>query len=192
MVQRVATVAFEGIEVRPVDVQVQVAPGMPAFAIVGLPDKAVSEARERVRSALIASGLALPARRITINLAPADLPKEGSHYDRLIGSREVAERVALARERQAARYAAIGLPHIRTNAAVSGAILEDVARPDGSGLTLLREAADAMRLSARGYHRVLRVARTLADLDGADKVGRMHLAEALSYRALSDEIRRAA
>jgi magnesium chelatase family protein len=81
MVQRVATVAFEGIEVRPVDVQVQVAPGMPAFAIVGLPDKAVSEARERVRSALIASGLALPARRITINLAPADLPKEGSHYD---------------------------------------------------------------------------------------------------------------
>ena len=81
MVQRVSTVAFEGIEVRPVDVQVQVAPGMPAFAIVGLPDKAVSEARERVRSALIASGLALPARRITINLAPADMPKEGSHYD---------------------------------------------------------------------------------------------------------------
>jgi magnesium chelatase family protein len=81
MVQRVTTVAFEGIEVRPVDVQVQVAPGMPAFAIVGLPDKAVSEARERVRSALIASGLALPARRITVNLAPADLPKEGSHYD---------------------------------------------------------------------------------------------------------------
>jgi hypothetical protein len=81
MVQRVTTVAFEGIEVRPVDVRVQVAPGMPAFAIVGLPDKAVSEARERVRSALIASGQALPARRITVNLAPADLPKEGSHYD---------------------------------------------------------------------------------------------------------------
>ncbi len=81
MVQRVSTVAFEGIEARGVDVQVQVAPGLPAFAIVGLPDKAVSEARERVRSALIASGLALPARRITVNLAPADLPKEGSHYD---------------------------------------------------------------------------------------------------------------
>src|SRR5260221_12761996 len=80
MVQRVSTVAFEGIEARSVDVQVQVAPGLPAFAIVGLPDKAVSEARERVRSALIASGLALPARRITVNLAPADLPKEGSHY----------------------------------------------------------------------------------------------------------------
>jgi magnesium chelatase family protein len=512
MVQRVSTVAFEGIEVRPVDVQVQVAPGMPAFTIVGLPDKAVSEARERVRSAMIASGLALPARRITINLAPADLPKEGSHYDLPIalglmaaigaiphdavsgftvlgelgldgsvapvagvlpaaiganargeglmcpaacgpeaawaspeieiiaapsliqlanhfkgtqvlsrpvpkilevesaaldladikgqesakralevaaagghnllmvgppgagksmlaarlpsilpplapaellevsmvasvageieggaltnrrpfraphhsasmpalvggglharpgeislahhgvlfldelpefqpqaldslrqpletgevliaranhrvtyparfmlvaamnpcrcghgtepgyacrrgpnarciadyqarisgplldridlhievpavtaadlilpppteGSREVAERVARARERQAARYAAIGLPNVHSNAAVAGAVLEDVARPDASGLALLREAADAMRLSARGYHRVLRVARTLADLDGADKVGRMHLAEALSYRALADEARRAA
>jgi magnesium chelatase family protein len=512
MVQRVSTVSFEGIEVRPVDVQVQVAPGMPAFTIVGLLDKAVSEARERVRSAMIASGLALPARRITVNLAPADLPKEGSHYDLPIalglmaaigaiphdalsgfavlgelgldgsiapvagilpaaiganargeglicpsacgpeaawaspeieiiaagslialanhfkgtqvisrpqprileatggaldladikgqesakralevaaagghnllmagppgadksmlasrlpsilpplapaeplevsmiasiageikdgaltnrrpfraphhsasmpalvgggvharpgeislshngvlfldelpefqaqvldalrqpletgevaiarvnrrvtyparfmlvaamnpcrcgratepgftcrrganvrcaadyqgrisgplldridlhievpavtaadlilpppteGSREVAERVAQARERQAARYAAIGLPHLRTNAVVSGAVLEDVAQPDASGMSLLREAADAMRLSARGYHRVLRVARTLADLDGADKVGRVHLAEALSYRALSDEIRRAA
>jgi magnesium chelatase family protein len=512
MVQRVSTMAFEGIEVRPVDVQVQVAPGMPAFNVVGLPDKAVSEARERVRAAMIASGLALPARRITINLAPADLPKEGSHYDLPIalglmaaigaiphdalsgfavlgelgldgsiapvagvlpaaiganargdglicpagcgpeaawaspeieiiaassliqlanhfkgtqvllrpqpkilevedaahdladikgqesakralevaaagghnllmvgppgagksmlaarlpsilpplapaellevsmiasvagqieggaltnrrpfraphhsasmpalvggglharpgevslahhgvlfldelpefqpqaldslrqpletgevaiaranhrvtyparfmlvaamnpcrcgradepgfacrrgansrcaadyqarisgplidridlhievpavtaadlilpppaeGSREVAERVAFARERQAARYAAIGLPHLRSNAAVSGAVLEDVARPDAGGLSLLREAADAMRLSARGYHRVLRVARTLADLDGAEKVARVHLAEALSYRALADEIRRAA
>ena len=81
MVQRVATVAFEGIEARAVDVQVQVAPGLPAFNVVGLPDKAVSEARERVRAALVASGLALPAWRITVNLAPADLPKEGSHYD---------------------------------------------------------------------------------------------------------------
>jgi magnesium chelatase family protein len=81
MVQRVATVAFEGIEARAVDVQVQVAPGLPAFNVVGLPDKAVSEARERVRAGLVASGLALPARRITVNLAPADLPKEGSHYD---------------------------------------------------------------------------------------------------------------
>jgi magnesium chelatase family protein len=71
-------------------------------------------------------------------------------------------------------------------------VLEDVAKPDTAGLTLLRDAADALRLSARGYHRVLRVARTLADLDGAEKVGRLHLAEALSYRALADEIRRAA
>jgi magnesium chelatase family protein len=512
MVQRVSTVAFEGIEARAVDVQVQVAPGLPAFTVVGLPDKAVSEARERVRAALVASGLALPSRRITINLAPADLPKEGSHYDLPIalglmaaigaiphdalsgftvlgelgldgsiaavagvlpaaiganargeglicparcgpeaawaspdieivaassliqlanhfkgtqvlarpvpkirevedglldladikgqesakralevaaagghnlimvgppgagksmlaarlpsilppltpaellevsmvasvageiaegaltnrrpfrsphhsasmaalvggglrakpgeislahngvlfldelpefqpqvldslrqpletgevaisranhrvtyparfmlvaamnpcrcgrasdpgfacrrapnircaadyqgrlsgplldridlhievpavtaadlilpppaeGSREVAIRVARARAMQAQRYAALGLPGVRTNAEANGAVLEDAARPDAIGLTLLRDAADAMRLSARGYHRVLRVARTLADLDGADKVGRVHLAEALSYRAMADEIRRAA
>jgi magnesium chelatase family protein len=511
MVQRVSTVAFEGVEARAVDVQVQVAAGMPAFHIVGLPDKAVSEARERVRSALIASGLALPARRITVNLAPADLPKEGSHYDLPIalglmaaigavppdaldgytvlgelgldgsiapvagvlpaaigangrgdglicparcgseaawaspemeiiagasliqlanhfkgtqvlsrpvpkvrevedkpldladikgqesakralevaaagghnllmvgppgagksmlaarlpsilpplapaellevsmvqsiageiaegaltnrrpfrsphhsasmaalvggglkarpgeaslahhgvlfldelpefqpqvldslrqpletgeiavaranhrvtyparfmlvsamnpcrcgrandpgfacrrgpvercaaeyqgrlsgplidridltievpavtaadlilpppaeGSREVAARVARAREVQTARYADLET-QARTNAAVPGAALEDVAKPDAAGLKLLREAADAMRLSARGYHRVLRVARTLADLDGAETVGRVHLAEAISYRTLIDEVRRAA
>lgn len=512
MVQHVSTVAFEGIEARAVDVQVQVAPGLPAFNIVGLPDKAVSEAKERVRAALIASGLALPARRITVNLAPADLPKEGSHYDLPIalglmaaigaiphdavsgftvlgelaldgsiaavagalpaaiganargeglicpaacgpeaawaspemeivaagsliqlanhfkgtqvlarpkpgirevtghaldladikgqesakraleiaaagghnllmvgppgagksmlaarlptmlptlspaellevsmiasvageiadgaltnrrpfraphhsasmpalvggglrarpgevslahngvlfldelpefeprvldalrqpletgevsiaranhrvtyparfmlvaamnpcrcgrasdpgfvcrrgpngrctaeyqarisgplldridltievpavtaadlilpppaeGSREIAERVARARALQAERYAALGLAGVRTNAMVSGPVLEEVARPEAAGLMLLREAADAMRLSARGYHRVLRVARTLADLDGAAKVSRSHLAEALSYRAFVDEMRRAA
>lgn len=81
MVTRVATVAFRGIEAVPVDVQVQIAPGMPAFVLVGLPDKAVKESGERVRAALVASGLGLPPKRITVNLAPADLPKEGSHYD---------------------------------------------------------------------------------------------------------------
>jgi magnesium chelatase family protein len=512
MVQRVTTVAFEGIEARAVDVQVQVAPGLPAFNVVGLPDKAVSEARERVRAALIASGLALPARRITVNLAPADLPKEGSHYDLPIalglmtaigaiphdavngftvlgelgldgsiapvagvlpaaigangrgeglicpaacgpeaawaspdmeiiaassliqlanhfkgtqvlsrphpkvraiegvpldlkdikgqesakralevaaagghnllmvgppgagksmlasrlpsilpplspaellevsmiasvageiaegaltnkrpfraphhsasmaalvggglrarpgeislshhgvlfldefpefqasvldslrqpletgnvaiaranhrvtyparfmlvaamnpcrcgkandpgfachrgpnrrcaadyqarlsgplldridlhievaavtaadlilpppteGSQEVAARVARARKVQERRYEALGLAGVRTNAAAHGPALEEIARPDSAGLALLREAAGAMRLSARGYHRVLRVARTLADLDGAENVGRIHIAEALSYRALVDEARRAA
>jgi magnesium chelatase family protein len=512
MVQRVSTVAFEGIEARAVDVQVQVAPGLPAFHVVGLPDKAVSEARERVRAALNASGLALPARRIIVNLAPADLPKEGSHYDLPIalglmgaigaiphdavngftvlgelgldgsisavagvlpaaiganargeglicpaacgpeaawaspdmailaassliqlanhfkgtqvlsrpspkirevegravdlkdikgqesakralevaaagghnllmvgppgagksmlaarlssilpplspaellevsmiasvageiaegaltnarpfraphhsasmpalvggglrarpgevslahrgvlfldefpefqpqvldslrqpletgevavaranyrvtfparfmlvaamnpcrcgrandhgytcrrgpharctaeyqgrlsgplldridlhievpavtaadlilpapaeGSAEVAARVTRAREIQAARYGALGMPDVRINAGAQGPLLEQVAQPDRAGLTLLREAAEAMQLSARGYHRVLRVARTLADLDGVPKIGRIHLAEALSYRALADEAKRAA
>jgi len=512
MVQRVATVAFEGIEACAVDVQVQVAPGLPAFNIVGLPDKAVSEAKERVRAALIACGLALPARRITVNLAPADVPKEGSHYDLPIalglmaaigalpsdavtgytvlgelgldgsiaavagvlpaaiganargqglicpqpcgpeaawaspeidivaarsliqlanhfkgtqvltrpqpkireldgvpldladikgqesakralevaaagrhnllmvgppgagksmlaarlpsilppllpaellevsmiasvageieggaltnrrpfrsphhsasmpalvggglrarpgeislahngvlfldempefsaqvldslrqpletgevaiaranhritypacfmlvaamnpcrcgrandpgfacrrgpnarcaaeyqgrlsgplldridlhievpavtaadlilpppseGSREVAARVARARDIQLQRYGALGLDHVRTNAQAAGPVLEDVARADKAGLSLLRDAADAMQLSARGYHRVLRVARTLADLDGLEHVGRVHLAEALSYRTLADEVRKAA
>ncbi len=81
MYAQVSTVAFEGIEAKPVDVQVQITPGLPAFTIVGLPDKAVGESRERVRGALAAIGLALPPKRITVNLAPADLPKEGSHYD---------------------------------------------------------------------------------------------------------------
>jgi magnesium chelatase family protein len=75
------TVAFEGIEARMVEVQCAVAPGIPAFSIVGLPDKAVSEARERVRSALSSMAIALPSKRITINLSPADLPKIGSHFD---------------------------------------------------------------------------------------------------------------
>jgi magnesium chelatase family protein len=506
MVQHVATVAFEGVEARPVDVQVQVAPGLPAFNLVGLADKAVSEARDRVRAALIASGLALPAKRITINLAPADLPKEGSHYDLPIalglmaaigaipsdalagftvvgelgldgslapvagvlpaavaanglgnglicpkacgpeaawaspdmnilapasliqlanhlrgtqvlsrpepkmqtqhenaldladikgqesakraleiaaagghnlllvgpagagktmlaarlptilpplspaellevsmiasvagaieggaltarrpfrnphhsasmaamvggglrarpgevslahlgvlfldefpefqpqvldslrqpiesgevviaranhrityparfqlvaamnpcrcgraydpgfackrgpnlrcaadyqarlsgplldridlhievasvsaadlvlpppseGSREVAARVAAAREVQAERFRALGRNDLRTNAAASSNLLERIAAPDSAGLKLLHDAADAMRLSARGYHRVLKVARTIADLDGAETIGRPHLAEALAYRALND------
>lgn len=81
MVAHIRTVTFEGIEVTPVDVQVQIGPGLPAFTVVGLPDKAVAESRERVRAALGAIGLALPAKKIIVNLAPADLAKEGSHFD---------------------------------------------------------------------------------------------------------------
>ena len=81
MVARVQTVAFQGISAVPVDVQVMVAPGRIGVQIVGLPDKAVAESRERVQAALHASGLALPPKKVTVNLAPADLPKEGSHFD---------------------------------------------------------------------------------------------------------------
>ncbi|MEZ5648036.1 MAG: YifB family Mg chelatase-like AAA ATPase [Alphaproteobacteria bacterium] len=81
MVARVKTVAFQGIEVLDIDVEVQVAPGLAGFSVVGLPDKAVAESRERVRAAFSALGLALPARRIVVNLAPADVLKEGSHFD---------------------------------------------------------------------------------------------------------------
>ena len=80
-VTRVSTVAFEGIEAREVDVQVQITGGGNKMMIVGLPDKAVAESQERVKSALHAIGLALPPKRVVVNLAPADLPKEGSHYD---------------------------------------------------------------------------------------------------------------
>jgi predicted ATPase with chaperone activity len=78
---RIATFAFAGIQAVPVEVQVQLAPGLPAFLVVGLADKAVAESRERVRAALTGLGLALPAKRVLVNMAPADLAKEGSHYD---------------------------------------------------------------------------------------------------------------
>lgn len=95
---------------------------------------------------------------------------------------DVAARVLAARTIQARRFASLGKPDLRINAEADGALLEDIARPDSSGLSLLRDAADAMKLSARGYHRVLRVARTLADLDRQEQVARIHIAEALSYR----------
>jgi magnesium chelatase family protein len=124
----------------------------------------------------------LPAvRAADLTLPP---PKEGSA--------EIAARVLAARLRQRARYEGLGLPNLRTNAQADGAILEEIARPDAAGLRLLREAADAMALSARGYHRVLRVARTLADLDNAEMPCRLHIAEALSYRQRSGLMRQAA
>ncbi len=81
MVARINTIAFQGVDVQSIDVQVQISNGLPAFTIVGLPDKAVAESKERVRAALHALGIALPAKRLTVNLAPADVVKEGSHYD---------------------------------------------------------------------------------------------------------------
>ncbi|MDZ3830569.1 MAG: YifB family Mg chelatase-like AAA ATPase [Sphingopyxis sp.] len=101
MVAIVSTVAYLGLEARGVEVQCQLAAGVPAFAIVGLPDKAVAESRERVRAALSAIGLALPPKRITVNLSPADLPKEGSHYDlpialALLGAMGVVDRETLS------------------------------------------------------------------------------------------------
>ena len=81
MVAQVATVAFLGLEARAVEVQVPDRRRPAQFLVVGLPDKAVGESRERVHAALAAIGLSLPPRRITVNLSPADLPKEGSHYD---------------------------------------------------------------------------------------------------------------
>ena len=102
------------------------------------------------------------------------------------GSAEVAARVAAARAMGVSRYKALGLEGVSTNAACPGSLLEEVAKPDEDGLRLIREAADAMRLSARGFHRILKVARTLADLDGEARVRRIHLAEAISYRSAID------
>jgi magnesium chelatase family protein len=108
------------------------------------------------------------------------------------GSAEVRARVILARERQRTRFAALGAKGVRTNAECSGKLLEEVALPEEAGLALLRQASETLQLSARGFHRTLRVARTLADLDGVEKVARVHVAEALSYRGETLRQQRAA
>jgi magnesium chelatase family protein len=101
------------------------------------------------------------------------------------GSAEAARRVARARRIQKERYASMGLAHVRMNSQADGEVLEAVAMPDQAGLALLQDAAQAIGLTARGYHRVLRVARTLADLEGCDKVDRIQIAEAASYRQIT-------
>ena len=107
MVALVQTVAYLGLEVRRVEVQCQLASGLPAFQIVGLPDKAVGESRERVRAALAAMGLALPPKRITVNMSPADLPKEGSHFDLPIALALLAA-MGVTDGEQLADYVAVG------------------------------------------------------------------------------------
>ena len=102
------------------------------------------------------------------------------------GSAEVARRVAAARQIQRLRYARLPEDRrIRTNAEADGALLDEIAAPDAEGRRLLNDAADRLRLSARGYHRVLRVARSLADLEGSANLRRIHIAEALSYRRIA-------
>jgi magnesium chelatase family protein len=103
-----------------------------------------------------------------------DLPADGEV------SARVAARVAAARQRQATRFA--GVENVRVNADAEGALLEEIAAPDEEGRAFLARAAERFALSARGYHRVMRVARTIADLTGDDSVGRPHVAEALSFR----------
>src|SRR5438046_9905325 len=107
MVARVRPVAFSGVEVVDVEAQVTITPGLPAFAVVGLPDKTVAESRERVRSALAALGLSLPSRHITVNLAPADVLKEGSHFDLPIALALLAAMDVLP-EDELAGYTALG------------------------------------------------------------------------------------
>ncbi len=110
-IARIRTFAFAGIDAVPVEVQVQISAGLPAFLVVGLPDKAVGEARERVRAALAAMGLSLPPRRVLVNLAPADLAKEGSHFDLPIALGVLAAMDVLPRE-EIGGFAALGELHL--------------------------------------------------------------------------------
>jgi len=107
-------------------------------------------------------------------------------------SAEVAKRVAAACERQQDRFVWAGKPEISTNAKCSTTLIEKVAEPDSGGLQLLRDAAEKLKFSARAYHRILTVARTLADLDGSDTVGRLHLAKAISCRIAGERLSAAA
>ncbi|MDT7953539.1 MAG: YifB family Mg chelatase-like AAA ATPase [Acetobacteraceae bacterium] len=130
MIARILSFAFSGIEAVPVEVQVQISAGLPAFLVVGLPDKAVGEARERVRAALTAMGLALPPKRVLINLAPADLLKEGSHFDLPIALAVLAAMDVLPRE-ETSDYAALGeLSLDGSLTAVSGVLPAAMAASD--------------------------------------------------------------
>jgi magnesium chelatase family protein len=140
MTAHISTVAFLGIEARLVDVQVQMTGGAVAFTVVGLPDKAVAESRERVRGALSAIGLSLPPKRITVNLAPADLPKEGSHFDLPIALGMLAAMGVLPSD-VADRYCVLGeLGLDGSIAAVSGVLLAALKAGD-QGLGLICPAA---------------------------------------------------
>jgi magnesium chelatase family protein len=140
MVAHVATVAFLGLEARSVEVQVQIAAGLPKFLVVGLPDKAVAESRERVHAALAAIGLSLPPKRITVNLSPADLPKEGSHYDLPIALGLLAAMGAIDRETLAA-YLAVGELGLDGRIAPSPGVLLAAIHASANGLGLICPAA---------------------------------------------------
>jgi magnesium chelatase family protein len=136
MVAHVGTVAFLGLEARAVEVQVQVASGLPKFLVVGLPDKAAAEGRERVHAALAAIGLSLPPKRITVNLSPADLPKEGSHYDLPIALGLLAAMGAIDAETLAG-YVAIGELSLDGRIAPSPGVLLAALHASANGLGLI-------------------------------------------------------
>src|SRR6187399_1834373 len=140
MTATVATVAYLGLEARPVEVQVQLSAGLPRFTIVGWPDKAVAESRERVHAALAAIGLSLPPKRITVNLSPADLPKEGSHYDLPIALGLLAAMGAIDRETLAS-YLAVGELSLDGRIAPSPGVLLAALHASANGLGLICSVA---------------------------------------------------
>ena len=164
MVAIVSTAAYLGLEARNVEVQVQIAAGLPAFVIVGLPDKAVAESRERVRAALAALGLALPPKRITVNLSPADLPKEGSHYDLPIALGLLCAMGVVDAE-QLAQYAVVGELGLDGRVAASPGVLLAALHAAGLGLGLICPAAQGSEAAWAGSIEVLAAPDLLALLN---------------------------
>jgi magnesium chelatase family protein len=140
MVARVRTVAFHGVDVIDVETQVTITPGLPAFAVVGLPDKAVAESRERVRAALSALGLALPPRHITVNLAPADVLKEGSHFDLPIALGLLAAMEVLPQDEMGG-YLAVGELALDGSLTPVGGVLLAALAAAGRGIGIICPAA---------------------------------------------------
>ncbi len=164
MVAIVSTVAYLGLEARSIEVQCQVAPGVPAFIVVGLADKAVAESRERVRAAIAAIGLSLPPKRITVNLSPADLPKEGSHYDlpialALLGAMGVVDAETLA------DYVVVGELGLDGRVASSPGVLLAALHAGGEGKGLVCPAAQGSEAAWAGSVEVIAAPDLLALLN---------------------------
>lgn len=151
---RIVTFAFAGINAVPVEVQVQLAPGLPAFLVVGLADKAVGESRERVRAALTGLGLALPPKRVLVNLAPADLAKEGSHYDLPIALALLAAMDVLPRE-ELAGFAALGELSLDGSILPVAGVLPAALGASQRGLGLICPAAQGAEAAWAGRGEVL-------------------------------------
>ena len=164
MVAHVATVAFLGLEARAVEVQVQISSGLPKFLVVGLPDKAVAESRERVHAALAAIGLSLPPKRITVNLSPADLPKEGSHYDLPIALGLLAAMGAVDRE-MLAGYLAVGELGLDGRLAASPGVLLAAMHASARGLGLVCPAAQGSEAAWAGDIEIVAAADLIALLN---------------------------
>src|SRR5690349_818273 len=157
MTATVATVAYLGLEARSVEVQVQLSAGLPRFTIVGLPDKAVAESRERVRAALTSIGLALPPKRITVNLSPADLPKEGSHFDLPIALGMLAA-IGVIDAETLSHYVAVGELGLDARVAPSPGVLLAALHASQKGMGLICPAAQGAEASWAGEVEVLAAA----------------------------------
>lgn len=170
MVAIAATVAYLGLEAVGVEVQCQIAPGMPGFVVVGLPDKAVAESRERVRAAISAIGLSLPPKRITVNLSPADLPKEGSHYDlpialALLGAMGVVDAETLS------GYVIVGELGLDGRIAGSPGVLLAALHASEAGLGLICPAAQGPEAAWAGEVEVIAAPDLLGLLNHMNKTG---------------------